>query len=99
MKTRPYRPSNGTEGAIFDDAWCARCEHDAAWRRDESAVPCDILSRSLAYGINDPGYPIEWIEDDGPYDQDTNPRCTAFVETGTEESTYQPDPRQGELDL
>lgn len=48
----------------------------------------------------DPEYPIEWIEDDVPYPQPSNPRCTAFVAiSDPSPSTYCPDPRQGELKL
>jgi hypothetical protein len=110
MKTRPYRPANGTEGMIFDDAWCSRCQHDAAWREDnESGKPCEILNRTLIFDSDQPEYPTEWVEDDVPYKagfatvQDwfdhTNPRCTAFLAIEVEGSTYVKDERQGELTL
>ena len=79
--TRPYLPSNGTEGMIFDDRWCANCQRDAAWRADENtgSNPCDILSRSFVYKPGDTEYPVEWIEDDVKFPVPSNPRCTAFV--------------------
>jgi hypothetical protein len=95
-KTRPFRPANGTEGMIFDDAFCARCQRDAAWRIDENAEPCGILTRTFIYSITDPDYPSEWSEDDVPYSEDTHPRCTAFLPEG-DTSTYTPDSRQIEL--
>ena len=99
MTTRPYRPSNGTNGMIFDNLWCSRCQHDAAWREDENDKPCDILSRSFAYKIEDPKYPTEWIEDDVPWPHNSNPRCTAFLAIEVEDSTYVKDERQVELTL
>lgn len=93
MKTRPYRPANGTEGMLFDDAWCSRCQHESEER------PCDILSRSFLFTLRDQQYPVEWIQDDVPYPHDTNPRCTAFLAEDVEGSTYVKDERQGELSL
>jgi len=85
---------------MFDDEWCSRCQRDAAWREDEnSAEPCDILSRSFAYDIGDPEYPTEWIEDDVSWPTPSNPRCTAFEAIGAVGSTYVADERQGELDV
>jgi len=62
---RPWRPSNGTEGDMFAEAVCCRCE-----RGPDS---CEIASAAWFYLIYDPGYPKEWqIGHDG------QPRCTAF---------------------
>lgn len=73
--TRPWRPSNGTEGAMFEERWCVRCKHDAEWwERMEN--PCEIHNAALAFQIGDPRYPKEWVcDDDG-----SNPRCLAFEE-------------------
>lgn len=76
-ETKPYRPSNGTEGEIFQSQFCERCEKD----RYESR-PCLILGRIMALNINEPGYPKEWVRDVG-VEWPGNPRCTAFVERGT----------------
>ena len=69
-----YRPSNGTEGLVFQDHFCVRCIYDG----DEGRVAkyCDILSRTMIYEIEDPEYPREWI-----YDKDGQPICTAFEES------------------
>lgn len=77
-KSKPYRPSNGTEGEIFEAQFCSQCEHEAAWRRDDlKHDACKIHARVYAFGINDPQYPKEWIEDeDGPH-------CTAFLIEGS----------------
>lgn len=53
----PYRPSSGTEGGDFCDAWCKRC------KRDTAQLSCDILMRALAYPIDAPQYPKEWVRD------------------------------------
>jgi hypothetical protein len=69
-----YCPGSGTEGMAFDDAWCANCARDAAWREDERNDCCDILSRTFALDITDPDYPKEWV-----YGHDGRPCCTAFT--------------------
>lgn len=68
----PWRPSNGTGGDIFYDEWCANCERE----RYPESKPCTILARAFAFGLDESGYPKEWVcDDDGP-------RCTAFVKRG-----------------
>lgn len=81
--TRPYRPSNGTEGMIFMERFCDRCERDRLWRLEERD-PCPILSDTMLYDPGDPAYPKEWIEEEGK-DGFAHPRCTAFEEELTEE--------------
>jgi len=54
--TEKYRPSNGTEGMDFIDAFCGQCIHDDP----ENDVDCDILLKTLVFSINDPEYPEEW---------------------------------------
>lgn len=67
-------PSNGTEGEIFQDEWCARCQRDAAFRAaPDSGQGCEILASTMwTTGIGDPDYPDEWTNRDG------EPKCTAF---------------------
>jgi hypothetical protein len=69
--TRSYRPTNGTEGSMFEERFCRRCTHD---RPD---APCRILTFALACGLGDPEYPAEWVEDEA------GPRCTAFAHAET----------------
>jgi hypothetical protein len=71
---RPYRPSNGTEGMIFMDCWCDRCERDRAFREDRGDS-CPIAAAAMAYDIGDPGYPEEWII----LTASDTPVCTAFA--------------------
>lgn len=70
---RKYRPSNGTDGDCFMSQFCSHCT------KDTEENPCEILGRSLAYSIDDPSYPTEWIEDE------RGPRCTAFTTPELEE--------------
>ena len=72
-----YRPSNGTEGMGFYENWCDRCVKD---RPEDEDGGCKVLYRSLAYHIDDPEYPDEWV-----YDADGNPCCTAFLEEAGKE--------------
>lgn len=86
MKERPirlYRPSNGTDGAAFWEAGCCRCQRDKAMREgcdvnecDDNEL-CDIIANTLAFDIDEPGYPQEWR-----YDESGQPCCTAFVPAG-----------------
>lgn len=78
-----YRPSNGTEGEVFFDAWCRQCARDRSMSEGESVDECDdnevcgIIARTFAHDIDDPEYPREW-----QYGPDGQPRCTAYVEAG-----------------
>ena len=75
---KPYRPSNGVEGEIFDSVWCAHCDADHAFRQDmEKADGCPIIANVMAMAIDDPGYPQEWRY--GPSGQ---PMCSAFRPVG-----------------
>lgn len=70
---RPYRPSNGTEGACFQEQFCCGCIKDHAVNRAQEGEwdwegGCQILARALAEG----GVP-EWVE------MDSGPFCTAYV--------------------
>lgn len=84
--SKPYRPSNGTEGDFFMAEFCFRCG------RDTEEKPCKLLGNSLAYEIGDPEYPKEWITDE------EGSRCTAFTLEGSEEERERfearRDPRQ-----
>jgi hypothetical protein len=59
-----WRPSNGTEGDIFMDAYCGYCRRE---------IGCEILAASLVCEVDHPNYPSEWqIGTDG------QPTCTVF---------------------
>lgn len=68
----PYRPSNGTEGQLFMEAWCSNCAIDANHN-------CEILARSLAFDLNSPEYPKEWVRRANDDEWPGSARCTAFV--------------------
>lgn len=65
---RRYKPSNGTEGVMFDDAWCAKCQRDAAYRKTGKGSGCFIIVRAMI----DEDPPSEWIIDEDGV------KCTAF---------------------
>jgi len=65
-----YRPSSGTEGISFYDAWCSDCARD----EDES---CEILAKTFRFDVEDDEYPQEWI-----YDDAGQPICTEFIPQG-----------------
>lgn len=74
-----YRPSNSCEGNIFFDNWCSKCSKDKLFNGSmtlEEATPkdlCRIIGDSMAYHIDEEGYPDEW-----QYGEDGWPTCTAF---------------------
>lgn len=74
----PYRPSNGTQGADFQDQWCCHCQRDAAFQADPNAEGCEIVAATFCYDITDPKYPKEWV-----YGNDGQPKCTAYTEDPT----------------
>jgi hypothetical protein len=61
---KPYRPSNGTEGMIFFDGWCADCKYECS---------CEIMGDTMVFDINHPQYPEEWIYGDEGWG-----KCTKF---------------------
>ena len=84
--TRPYRPSNGTEGDYFEERFCGRCERDRKWRESEGKTEgCEIHVMMLAYDERNTACPEEWVEDvddTSSYAPPKTARCTAFIEEG-----------------
>lgn len=68
-----YRPSNGTEGMLFMEYWCFKCERD-------KHEDCPLLANTFAYDVNDPRYPEEWQYPQGRIGED--PVCTEFIPLG-----------------
>lgn len=61
-----YRPSNGTEGMMFEEQICSKC------KKYTDYGPCKIFDLSMLYNLKDPEYPKEWIF------KNETPVCTAF---------------------
>lgn len=75
MTIEKYKPSNGTEGEIFQAHWCDNCKHDDF--DDQTCTGgCSILSKTMLYDVDDPDYPSEWQVIDG------KPECKAFARPG-----------------
>lgn len=73
-EVKKYRPSNGTEGELFQEAFCNRCTKDKAVRENEDFENgCKILAKTMSLDTDDKDFPTEWT-----YDKDGNPICTAF---------------------
>lgn len=70
--SRPYRPSNGSEGAFFMEKWCDRCEHDRAFR-EGAGDSCEIIARSMVFSVEEERYPKELV-----YGDDGWGSCTAY---------------------
>jgi hypothetical protein len=88
VTTRSYRPSNGTEGIGFMERFCDRCEKDFLYRKtDDGRDGCPIAAAAFLYGIDEPEYPKEWVENEGPWET-ADPRCTAFEEKLTEDARF-----------
>ena len=70
-----YRPANGADSMAFMERFCWRCKHDQKYQITQAAEDgCRILADTMAFDIDDPEYPDEWIYQDG------NPVCTKFEE-------------------
>ena len=67
-----YRPSNGTEGSLFQEAFCDHCKREAGYRAG-AGDGCPILAATMAFDVDDDNYPAEW-----QYGEDGQPKCTAF---------------------
>ena len=85
---KPYRPSNGTEGEIFDGMWCDHCERDRRYRENwtDDNMPdaedgCPILADTLIFNTADAEYPKQWR-----YDESGVPECSGFVEAQSGEN-------------
>ena len=66
--SEPYIPANGTEGAVFQAAWCDLCAREREYR-ETGDNPCMILTEALVLGDQ----PQEWLLLDG------RPSCAAFL--------------------
>jgi len=74
MAGKSYRPSNGTEGMIFMDAFCDRCKRDAKYREtNDGEDGCPIAAASFWAEYDSPDYPKEWT-----HTAEGEPMCTAF---------------------
>lgn len=70
---KSWRPSNGTEGEIFIDDFCAQCIHEKFWHtQDHADKQCEIFNRNL---LEDMGVEIPELI----YDERGMPTCTSFV--------------------
>jgi hypothetical protein len=75
---RPYRPTSGEEGRIFEARFCAGCAGDHAVHADQDYENgCAILAAALAFDIDEKFYPVEWV-----IAADGYPTCTAFDPDG-----------------
>ena len=69
---KPFRPSNGTQGEIFQYDFCDRCTKDRG---------CQIRMAAMCHKETEPEYPKEWI-----YNEHGQPTCTAYQNTGVASS-------------
>jgi len=67
-----YRPSNGTEGSVFMERWCATCQRDAEFDDECGGAGCEIAAMALGFDIDAPEYPREWVV------SERGPICTAW---------------------
>jgi len=71
---KKYRPSNGSEGEIFTDYYCARCVREEFMHTmNDNDKKCEILTSTMFFDVDDEKYPSEW-----QYTKDGQPTCTAF---------------------
>lgn len=68
---KPYRPSNGTEGDMFFCKYCELCT------KNKDHEGCKIQLMTMAFDIDEPDYPKQWV-----HDKDGYAVCTAFQYAG-----------------
>lgn len=68
---RKYRPSNGTEGMIFEEKFCMNCFHCDP--NPDGPKQCEILLNMMSFDTNDAEYPKELI-----YDENGKGICTNY---------------------
>ena len=84
-----YRPSNGTEGELFQEGWCYHCKRDAAFQADpDSADGCPILAASYA-GDKVP----QWVF------RGKTPTCTEFEDEAIPDDPLSPEERAAQIPL
>lgn len=66
---KPYRPSNGTEGDLFQMQFCDRCTKE----HGKNNNVCEIVLLTMCHDEQDAAYPAEW-----KFDEAGRPVCTAF---------------------
>lgn len=65
----PYRPSNGSEGRMFQARFCDHCI-----REDREAEDyCPIYTAAFVFGEHEEGYPAEWV-----HNVKGEPSCAAY---------------------
>jgi len=65
---QPYRPSNGTEGTMFEEMFCGQCIHD------EGPHGCPLAALANAFDLDDAEFPRDkWV-----HDENGSPKCTDF---------------------
>lgn len=71
---KPFRPSNGQDGRIFQDWFCDRCNRDhVVHAHGDFENGCPLLAAAMAFDAGEDGYPSEWVIAEDGY-----PTCTAF---------------------
>ena len=71
--TKPWRPSNGTDGMWFESKFCDKCGLETWDPETDKGIKCSILDGMILYGVDKKEYPGELI-----YDENGKPTCTAF---------------------
>jgi hypothetical protein len=72
-----YMPSNGTEGMVFLDAWCSRCERDKELNGTKDAGDCGDGDWCPIVAASYRDEAVEWREM-----EDGSTKCLAFVPIG-----------------
>jgi hypothetical protein len=69
---KKYRPSNGSEGILFEENFCDKCKNETWNPETNKGKQCEILGCMMLFNINEPEYPSELVY------KDDKPTCTAF---------------------
>ena len=70
---KPYRPSNGTEGVMFQERFCDRCAKDDYDHETGGGILCPIIGDTMCFDVTDSEYPKAWV-----INERGQPICTEF---------------------
>lgn len=76
---KPYRPSNGTEGDMFQVLFCGRCTKDSYDPETGGGELCPIIGDTMCCDVDSPEYPKAWV-----ISERGQPVCKEFAPASTQ---------------
>lgn len=72
---KSFRPSNGTEGMVFEEHFCSNCIHEKfIHTQNHKDKQCPVYSGMILFEVNEEDYPPELV-----FDSEGWPVCTKWT--------------------